>query len=126
MNGEITTELKRCRDWIEAALEYSGGTHDFMDVVDGVFAGRYQLWPAPRGCLVTEIVQYPKKKVLHIFLAGGEMDQLLDMYDDVSEFGRSQGCVRMTLAGRPGWKRVLSDWQQDFVVLSTSIEVMKP
>jgi len=25
-------ELERCRPWIEAALEYSGGTHEFEDV----------------------------------------------------------------------------------------------
>jgi len=122
MNNEVTTELIRCRPWIEAALEYSGGTHDFMDVVDGVLIGRFQLWPTPRGCLVTEIVNYPKKKSLHVFLAGGELDQILDVEDSLRVFGRSQGCDSMTLAGRPGWKKALPHWKQDFVVLSTEIE----
>jgi len=27
-------ELQRCRPWIEAALEYSGVTHDFIDVAE--------------------------------------------------------------------------------------------
>ena len=101
------TELERCRPWIEAALEYSGGTHTFDDVVDGVTSGRMQLWPAPRGCAVTEIVLYPRKKVLHVFLAGGDMDQILDMIDSAAAWGRTQDCTALTLAGRLGWQRVL-------------------
>jgi hypothetical protein len=101
------TELERCRPWIEAALEYSGGTHTFDDVVDGVTSGRMQLWPAPRGCATTEIVLYPRKKVLHVFLAGGDMDQILDMIDSAAAWGRTQDCTALTLAGRLGWQRVL-------------------
>ena len=101
------TEMERCRPWIEAALEYSGGTHTFDDVVDGVTSGRMQLWPAPRGCATTEIVLYPRKKVLHVFLAGGDMDQILDMIDSAAAWGRTQDCTALTLAGRLGWQRVL-------------------
>lgn len=119
--AEIQSELLRCRKWIEAALEYSSGTHEFVDVVDGVLTGKMQLWPGERGCLVTEIVSYPRKKVLHIFLAGGKLDQLLDMYDAVSAFGQMNGCDRMTLAGRPGWRKVLPEWSRDFTVLGIDL-----
>ena len=73
--------IEQCRPWIDDALEYSGGTHTFEDVYDRILDGKLQLWPAERGCAVTEIVVYPKKKVLHVFLAGGEMDQIIDMID---------------------------------------------
>lgn len=66
-----------------------------------------QFWPAPRGCMVTEIVVYPRKKVLNIFLAGGELDQLVDMYDDMNEWAKAQGCTGGTMTGRVGWKKVL-------------------
>ena len=102
-------ELVRCREWIEAALEYSGGTHDFEHVVQSIIDGRMQLWPAPRGCAVTEVVLYPKKSVLHVFLAGGEMDQIIEMIDSATAWGRSQGCSSMTIAGRHGWQRVLAE-----------------
>ena len=39
-------ELERCKPWIEAALEYSGGTHDWIDVCEGIYKGTMQLWPA--------------------------------------------------------------------------------
>ena len=100
-------ELERCRPWIEAALEYSGGTHNFEDVVDGIVDGNMQLWPSPRGCIVTEIVVYPRKKVLNVFLGGGELDQLLDMHNDVTAWAKSYGCDTLMITGRFGWKKPL-------------------
>lgn len=100
-------ELERCRPWIEAALEYSGGTHSFEDVAKGIVEGRMQLWPSPRGCIVTEIVIYPKKKTLNVFLGGGELDQLLDMHGDVTNWAKSYGCEALTITGRFGWKKPL-------------------
>ena len=100
-------ELERCRPWIEAALAYANGTHEYQDIVDAVATGNMQLWPAPRGCIVTEIVVYPRKKVLNIFLAGGELDQLKDMHDAMNAWAVEQGCTGGSLTGRVGWKKVL-------------------
>jgi hypothetical protein len=102
----MSDELARCKPWIEAALEYSGGTHDFDDIVEGLKKGVLQLWPTPRGCIVTEIVVYPKKRVLNVFLGGGELDQILDMRDDVIEWAKAQGCAALTMSGRHGWKKL--------------------
>ena len=101
-------ELARCRPWIEAALEYSGGTHNFDDVVSGLAEGKMQLWPAPKGCIVTEIEVYPRKKVLNVFLGAGELDQLMDMHKDVIAWSKAQGCVAVTITGRYGWKKPLT------------------
>ena len=101
-------ELARCRAWIEAALEYSGGTHNFDDVAEALASGKMQLWPAPKGCIVTEIVVYPRKKVLNVFLGGGELDQLMDMHKDVIAWSKAQGCVAVTITGRHGWKKPLT------------------
>ncbi len=51
-------------------MEYSGGTHDFIDVAEGIYKGTMQLWPTPKGCIVTEIVVYPRKRMLNVFLGG--------------------------------------------------------
>jgi len=101
-------ELARCRAWIEAALEYSGGTHNFDDVAEGLASGKMQLWPAPKGCIVTEIVVYPRKKVLNVFLGGGELEQIMDMHQDVITWAKSQGCEALAMTGRFGWKKPLA------------------
>ena len=117
-------ELIKCRDWIQSALDKGGDTHDFVDIVDGVMSGHMQLWSGANGCAVTEILVYPNKKILHVFLAGGDqghgIKQITDMHDDAVEWGKAQGCDGMTIAGRKGWQRVLESkgWKQQFTTLS--------
>lgn len=119
----VVDELIRCKPWLEAALELSGGTHTLDDVVQAIIKGEMQFWPAPKGCAVTEIVNYPRKRVLHIFLAGGEMEQIIDMDDSAVEFAKMNGCTGMSIAGRKGWKRVLKDkgYEETFTVLGKDI-----
>ena len=105
----LFAELTRCRQWVEAALEHSGGTHTFDDIVSAVYAGQMQFWPAENSCAVTEIVTFPRRKVLHIFLAGGEMQEIVDMDGPAADFAKANGCTAMTIAGRRGWKKVLSE-----------------
>ena len=116
-------QLENCKKWIEAALEHSGGTHTFEDVVEGLVSGRMQLWPAERACAVTEIVIYPRKTVLHVFLAGGDMDQLFDMIDSAADWGRGQGCTSMSLSGRLGWQRAMKPlgWEAKMVVMEKEL-----
>lgn len=120
MEEIVQNQLDRCHAWIEAALEYSGGTHEYEDIQEAVMSGRMQLWAGETGCAVTEIITYPKKKVLHVFLAGGDMNQIIDFQDSAVEFGKMNGCTAMTLAGRRGWVKVLDKhgWSQSFVVMS--------
>lgn len=114
-------ELMRCRGWIEAAMEHGTGTHIFEDIVVAVIQGRMQLWSTPNACAITEIVLYPRKKVLHVFLAGGDMKEILPRIEDVAQWGASQGCTAMTMAGRKGWKRVLKNWKWTMNVMERSI-----
>lgn len=102
-------ELERCREWIEAALEYNGGCYSFDDVAQGIMEGRMQLWAGPDGCAVTEILMYPQRKLLNLFLAGGSMEQLLDMEKDAITWAKAQGCDGLSLSGRKGWTRALKE-----------------
>ncbi|MDD9727228.1 hypothetical protein PVV74_17340 [Roseovarius sp. SK2] len=99
-------------------------THDIEDIERAVASGHMQLWLGERGALVTEIQSYPKLKALHIFLAGGEMDQCLDFLPSIYVWAEMQGCGQVTLSGRTGWKRVLADdgWTQASIVMSRDIK----
>lgn len=122
-NSYVVDELMRCQPWIESALAHGNGTHLFVDVVDGVISGKMQLWPAENSCLITEIVDFPRKRILHIFLAGGKLDEILSMTDDVSAWAKGQGCECATLAGRKGWIRALNkhNWEHQFTVMRKDI-----
>jgi|TARA_Y100000361_G_C11160578_1_gene347057 hypothetical protein len=107
MEKGIVEKLNDCRSLIESALEYGDQTHTFDDIVEGVLKGEYQFWEAPLGCAITEIVVFPRKKVLHIFLYAGELQQVLDMEESAKIWAKEFGCSAFSLSGRRGWKRVL-------------------
>jgi hypothetical protein len=98
-------QLERLRHHVEAALEYSGGTHHFDDVVEMVKQNKLQLWPAVNSVVLTEIIVYPRLKNLHYFLAGGDLDELARMRPMIESWGKSIGCTRVSLAGRRGWAK---------------------
>jgi hypothetical protein len=116
-------DLDAYREWIEAALEYSGGTHSFDDIAAGIASGHMQIWPTKKACAVTEIVVYPQKKVLHVFLAAGDLDQITDAIGAVEGWGKAQGCESLTMNGRFGWQRVLNKrgWSPTMVIMERSL-----
>ena len=117
-------EMERCRGWIEAALEYSGGTHTFDDIKQGIAERRMQLWPAPEGCLVTELINYPQKRLINVFLGGGRLEQLASMQEDVTAWAKTQGCTGAIITGRKGWQRAFEKygWKPVFVTLGKEFE----
>lgn len=102
---EKTLALPAYRGHIEDALVYADATHTYDDVVSMVAAGRAQFWPGPASCIVTEIIDYPRKRVLNLFLAGGTLAELEAMLPFVLDWGRSQGCQSAAFIGRRGWLR---------------------
>lgn len=106
------------RGWLQPALDLAR-THRIEDVEQAVVKGTMQLWVGERGALVTQINTYPLRKVLHVFLAGGEMDQVLDFLPSLHMWAEMQGCSELTLSGRTGWKRVLADrgWKQEGIIM---------
>ncbi|NDD54301.1 hypothetical protein EBZ39_10570 [bacterium] len=102
---EWAEKFKECEKYIEDALQYCNGTHELQDVADQIFNGELQLWPAKDTALVSQIVVYPKRKSIHIFLAGGNIDELINMEESVFSWARRQGCDMLTFSGRLGWSR---------------------
>ena len=98
-------EFERLRHHVAAALEYSGGSHSVEDIAEGIEKGHFQFWPALDSVIVTEIIVYPQLKDLHFFLAGGDLDELRLMQPIIESWGKSEGCSRVSLAGRKGWER---------------------
>ena len=121
---DVFAELSRCRQWVEDALEYAEGTHNFNDIAAAVLSDRFQIWPSNNAVVVTEIVVYPQLKDLHFFLAGGNLDELKAMRPIIEDWGRSIGCTRVSLAGRKGWERTfLKDegYRPNWFVLSKEL-----
>jgi len=103
----ILTDLLRCHKWIQAALDKGNDTHDFEHIVQGVLNGQMQFWHNNTCCVVTEVIDYPKKRVLHLFLAGGDLNGIRDLEQNALTWAKSINCTDFTLSGRKGWLREL-------------------
>lgn len=104
----------KCREYLLPAIERTNGTHDEDDILRGLILGRYKLWPGKNSAIVTEFIEYDsgKMKSLNWFLVGGDMDELVNsMKPAIEQWAKSQGCKRVSCAGRKGWEKVLTDYE---------------
>lgn len=98
----------RWQDLIEEALAYQA-THTIEDVESMVAEGDAQLWLGERSAAVSEIICFPRAKVLHLWLCAGDMEEITEiMLPKAEAFAVAEGCSRLTTAGRKGWDRVMS------------------
>ncbi len=73
--------------------------------------------------LVTQIIPYPQKKVLRLIsLAGDDFNQIKDFLDMVEAFAVKCECGSLEMWGRKGWKKLLSDWKDSYVVYTKDLK----
>lgn len=113
----LSDEFERLAHNVQNALEYANNSHSVLDVYDAVREGKAQFFSIGDSCVITEIVDYPQKSVCRIWLAGGNMDELLEAEKHITALAKSHGCDGMEIIGRRGWQRVLKDYKPSAVVL---------
>lgn len=107
---DVYAEIGRCSSWLEAALEHGGKTHTIDDIYKGILERRFQFWPAHDAALVTEVIDYPRERHLHVFLAGGNLETILEMRPSIEAYAKALDCSAMGMCGRAGWARALKDY----------------
>lgn len=124
MTGE-RPPIEAFKCYIERALEYSGGTHTFDDIRDAVAADKLRYWPGVDSVIITEILTTPRKKILNVFLAGGNLAELEAMTAGLQTWARdTQGCTLAQLTGRRGWARTYltrTGWAETSVVFEKEL-----
>lgn len=120
----LANSLLERRRHIEAALEYADGTHTFDDVVDMVMTGRLFWHPLPNSFMVMEIIDYPRAKHLHVFLAGGDLDEIRATQPDLVDMAKANGCSAVSLGGRRGWVKALATqgWKESHTAVVLHIK----
>jgi len=112
--------IEHYRSHIEAALKYGGDTHSFEDVVEMIEANDAQLWTGPDSVMVTQVVVYPRRKILMVWVAGGHLAELEAMAPAVEAWAKSEGCTGAMMLGRPGWERTFlarTGWKRTAVLM---------
>ena len=117
----LLDEFERLAHHIENALAYGGGTHTLTQVLDAIIAGKAQFFSMENSAIVTEIVDYPQKSTCRIWLAGGNMDELMEAEKQICQWAREQGCSGMEVVGRKGWERQLKEYTPASIILTKEL-----
>lgn len=107
--------------WLEEALERSGGTHTVEDVYKEVQDGRAQIWTGAKSVVVTVLHDLPQVRIFRVWLAGGDLGEILQHLGLADELARSWGCGRIEIEGRKGWSRVLTGYREVGVILRKDV-----
>ena len=96
--------------YIMAALKHSGNMHTPAEVYQRIEQGRADLHLGNQSAVVTQSLSNGKH--LHFWLAGGHLDELKQIENDVSRIAKKRGFKKVTIAGRRGWLRSLKDYEE--------------
>jgi hypothetical protein len=119
----LVNELDRLRPVIEKALPYTHRTHELNDLVAMVVKGEVRLWTTEHSFMLIERTVYPRRVHYHIFLAGGDLDELRGLHPEVIAAARADGAQALTLTGRRGWVRALVDWGWEEVYTTVMLDI---
>ena len=106
LNG-FTEAWERSKPFLVDALGFTG-SHSIDDVLEEVKDGSAVFYPVRDGAAVFRLGDYPQKKVLLIWLYGGEMASNINGVLEAAEFHAAElECTELMIVGRRGWERVL-------------------
>jgi hypothetical protein len=103
----MISEWDRCKHYIEAAL-VTCRTHNIDDIQTGISTKHYQFWPGANCAAVTEVCEYPRVRLLHHWLCGGDLRELLAQVNRIEAWAKGIGCAGIFgSSARPVLGRVL-------------------
>ena len=120
---------------IKDALAFSGNLTSSNFVLENTKINKFQVWvlwdkdkKTTRekyfGVVVTEIIKRELGKVCHIYImTGRQRNKWQFLVKDIEQFAIDEDCLMMELIARPGWKRILNnfDYKMTHVVLEKKL-----
>ena len=97
------------------------------DILKGLVFEKFQLFISwenkVESAVVTEVAQYPQKKILRYFLAGGNNinNWLEPIQKKIEKFAKLNNCNSIEVAGRKGWARKLKGYEQKIYLFSKEL-----
>lgn len=99
------------RDLLEKAIEYIEHEMTLMDMLVAIQREVFQLWLGYQeeqvvSVMVTELVQYPKKKVCRIVALAGSTRQFASTFEVIKSWAAANGAVELEAFCRPAITRL--------------------
>lgn len=99
------------RQELDALLEAQGGFYTYEDIMECIHSGKMQSFATENTWVVTQVNEFPRKKVIDIVLIVGDYEDLPQLESQLEEFRERIGADTLTATGRLGWlKKGLPGW----------------
>ena len=107
---ELAERWQRIASYLAKSTRRAGGAYEPIDLLRGAFAGQFGIWICEvddriEAAVVTEIKQYPRKRVLDVIFGGGNNmhNWIKPLVETIDRHAREAGCEAVVCIGRPGW-----------------------
>jgi hypothetical protein len=126
---DVTYLWEDVKPMLARVTERSEGEMEPDDYLEILTQGAMQLWVATEDnniiiAMVTQIIAYPQKKVLRVIAIAGE--KFIEAHNQfnalVEVFAIRVGCSSMELWGRKGWKKMLPEWKDSYIVFTKDLQ----
>ena len=113
---------------IEKALLHAEGELVPEDIKKHLGKGDLRLWVALENkdiiaAMVTEIIQYPRKKIVRIItLAGKDMSMWYDFLPMIEGYAIRNNCSSLEAWTRKGMTRKLKDWKHSYDIITKDLK----
>ena len=113
---------------LEKVKEHTEGEFETDDYLEPLTHGDMHLWIATeyrdvKAAMVTQFAIYPQKNILRIVsMAGDDFEEIRGFQDMIEAFAVRMGCSALEMWGRKGWKKLLPDWNDTYIVYTKDLK----
>lgn len=90
---------------LQRALDYQGGLFTLGDILERIANGAMQSWVHNNSWAVTQISVYPRRRVLEIVAAVGDLRDCRILHGQILVFANEMNVDLVAAYGRRGWAR---------------------
>ena len=111
------------QEQLERALKRGHDPMPIGAVKELLLAGKAQIWFAENSTAVTRLEDRGDTRICEIWLAGGDLDELVELKDThIEPWAKHMGASRMLIIGRKGWEKTLNDYNYASTVLIKELD----
>ena len=127
---EVKQHWHLVRDYIQSAIDYDIDDEDCIgDIYHRLLQGNLHLHAGLvsdgeiKFAVVCSIDDSPKSRIGTICFLGSDLSngEFLESLPDLEKWFKSVGCSRVRVRGRPGWKKLLTNYEPSYTVLSREL-----
>ena len=113
---------------LDKVKEHTEGEFETDDYLEPLTHGDMHLWIATeysdvKAAMVTQFAIYPQKNILRIVsMAGDDFEEIRGFQDMIEAFAVRMGCSALEMWGRKGWKKLLPDWNDTYIVYTKDLK----